>query len=200
MTHLKDFVTEQVAASARVKEAFLADEKAMETVASVAALLVETYRAGGKTLWAGNGGSAADAQHMAAELVNKFRLNRPGVPALALTVDTSILTAIGNDYGFDQVFYRQIIACGALGDVFIGISTSGNSANLVKALEACREKGIRTVAIVGGAPCRMDGYDHVIRIPSTDTPRIQECQTLVGHILCDAVERSLFGDECFSIC
>lgn len=200
MTHLKDFVTEQVAASARVKEAFLADERAMETVASVAALLVETYRAGGKTLWAGNGGSAADAQHMAAELVNKFRLNRPGVPALALTVDTSILTAIGNDYGFDQVFYRQIIACGAPGDVFIGISTSGNSANLVKALEACREKGIRTVAIVGGAPCRMDGYDHVIRIPSTDTPRIQECQTLVGHILCDAVERSLFGDECFSIC
>ena len=200
MTNLKDFVKEQVAASARVKEAFLSDEKAMEQVAAVAALLVETYRAGGKSLWAGNGGSAADAQHMAAELVNKFRLNRSGLPALALTVDTSILTAIGNDYGYDQVFYRQIIACGAPGDVFVGISTSGNSANLVKALEACRERGMVAVAIVGGAPCRMDGYDHVIRIPSTDTPRIQECQTLVGHILCDAVERSLFGGECFSRC
>jgi D-sedoheptulose 7-phosphate isomerase len=200
MTKIKDFVKEQVAASARVKADFLADEKAMEEVAAVAALLVDTYRAGGKTLWAGNGGSAADAQHMAAELVNKFRMNRSGLPALALTVDTSIVTAIGNDYGYDQVFYRQIIACGAPGDVFIGISTSGNSANLVKALEACREKGIVTVAIVGGAHCRMDAYDHVIRIPSTDTPRIQECQTLAGHILCDVVERSLFGKESFSSC
>ena len=200
MTKLKDFVQSQVAASARVKEDFLSDEKAMGEVAAVASLLVETYRAGGKTLWAGNGGSAADAQHMAAELVNKFRMNRSGLPALSLTVDTSILTAIGNDYGYEQVFARQIIACGAPGDVFVGISTSGNSANLVKALEACREKGLKTVAIVGGAPCLMDGYDHVIRIPSTDTPRIQECQTLVGHILCDVVERSLFGGESFTIC
>ena len=200
MTNLEDFVKGQVAASARVKEDFLADEKAMEEVAAVAALLVKTYRAGGKSLWAGNGGSAADAQHMAAELVNKFRLNRTGLPALALTVDTSILTAIGNDYGYDQVFYRQIIACAAPGDVFVGISTSGKSANLMKALEACREKGVTSVAVVGGAPCPMDGYDYVIRIPSTDTPRIQECQTLVGHILCDIVERSLFGGENFSGC
>ena len=174
MTSFKDFVKEQVAASAKVKEDFLVDEKALEEVAAVADLLVKTYRSGGKSLWAGNGGSAADAQHMAAELVNKFRMNRSGVPALALTVDTSVLTAIGNDYGYDQVFYRQIIAYGNPGDVFVGISTSGNSANLVKALEACREKGMVTVAIVGGAPCQMDGYDHVIRIPSTDTPRIQE--------------------------
>lgn len=200
MTVTLDFVKEQVAGSARVKEAFLADEKAMETVAEVARLLVDTYRAGGKTLWAGNGGSAADAQHMAAELVNKFRLNRSGLPALALTVDTSVLTAIGNDYGYEQVFARQIIACGNPGDVFVGISTSGNSANLLKALDACREKGLKTVAVVGGAPCGMDAYDHVIHIPSTDTPRIQECQTLVGHILCDAVERSLFGGESFPDC
>ena len=192
MTVTLDFVKEQVAESARVKEAFLADEKAMEEVAAVAALLVQTYRAGGKTLWAGNGGSAADAQHMAAELVNKFRLNRSGLPAMALTVDTSVLTAIGNDYGYEQVFARQIIACGNPGDVFVGISTSGNSANLLKALDACREKGLITVAVVGGASCGMDAYDHVIHIPSTDTPRIQECQTLVGHILCEAVERSLF--------
>lgn len=197
MTKLKEFVKEQVAGSARVKEAFLADERAMDSLAEVAALLVKTYRAGGKSLWAGNGGSAADAQHMAAELVNKFRLNRSGLPAMALTVDTSILTAIGNDFGYDEVFYRQIIACGAVGDVFIGISTSGNSANLVRALDACREKGMVSVAIVGENACKMDAYDYVIRIPSQDTPRIQECQTLAGHIICDVVERSFFGGESF---
>ena len=186
-------VKAQVAASARVKEAFLSDEKALECVAAVASLLVETYRRGGKTLWAGNGGSAADAQHMAAELVNKFRLCRSGLPAMALTVDTSILTAIGNDYGYGEVFYRQLLACGRPGDVFIGLSTSGNSENLVRALDACREKGIVSVALVGAGPCKMDAYDHVIHIPSTDTPRIQECHTLVGHILCDFVERSIFG-------
>jgi len=199
MTNIKNFVKDQVAASAQVKEAFLADEKAMNTMAQVADLLVNTYRAGGKSLWAGNGGSAADAQHMAAELVNKFRLNRNGLPAMALTVDTSILTAIGNDFGYDEVFYRQIIACGMPGDIFIGISTSGNSANLVRALDACREKGIRTVALVGESACKMDDYDYVVHIPSKDTPRIQECQTLAGHILCDILERSFFGGEGFSL-
>ena len=197
MTKLKEFVKEQVAESARVKEAFLADADAMARLAEVAELLVKTYRAGGKSLWAGNGGSAADAQHMAAELVNKFRLNRSGLPAMALTVDTSILTAIGNDFGYDEVFYRQIIACGAPGDVFIGISTSGNSANLVRALDACREKGVVSVAIVGEAECKMDAFDYVIHIPSKDTPRIQECQTLAGHIICDVIERSFFGGESF---
>ena len=194
---LLDTVKSQVGESARVKEALLQDGATLQKVAEVAQLLIGTYKSGGKTLWAGNGGSAADAQHMAAELVNKFRLNRSGLPALALTVDTSILTAIGNDYGYDQVFVRQIEACGQPGDVFIGISTSGNSANLVKALSACRARGIVTVALVGGRPCRMDEYDHVIHVPSEDTPRIQECQTLIGHILCDAVEQSLFGANHF---
>ena len=194
---LLDTVKSQVGESARVKEALLQDGATLQKVAEVAQLLIGTYKAGGKSLWAGNGGSAADAQHMAAELVNKFRLNRSGLPALALTVDTSILTAIGNDYGYDQVFVRQIEACGQPGDVFIGISTSGNSANLVKALSACRARGIVTVALVGGRPCRMNEYDHVIHVPSEDTPRIQECQTLIGHILCDAVEQSLFGANHF---
>lgn len=193
MDTLLDSVKAQVAESARVKEALLQDGKTLETVAEVAGLLVRTYRAGGKSLWAGNGGSAADAQHMAAELVNKFRLNRSGLPAMALTVDTSVLTAIGNDYGFDQVFARQIVACGKRGDVFVGISTSGNSANLTEALRACREQGLVSVAIVGANACAMDDYDYVIHVPSTDTPRIQECQTLIGHILCDHVEKSLFG-------
>lgn len=190
-------VKAQVAQSARVKEALLANEKSLETIAQVAHLLIKTYKAGGKSLWAGNGGSAADAQHMAAELVNKFRLNRSGLPAMALTVDTSILTAIGNDYGYDQVFVRQIEACGCPGDVFVGISTSGSSANLVEALKACKAKGLVTVALVGGKACAMDAYDYVIHVPSEDTPRIQECQTLIGHILCDAVEQSLFGTNSF---
>jgi len=183
----------QIKASASVKEALLADEAAMEKIASVAQLLIDTYKAGGKTLWAGNGGSAADAQHMATELVSKFRLERKGLPSMALTVNTSTLTAIGNDYGYDRVFARQIEACGKAGDVFIGISTSGNSVNLVKALEACRANGLVTVALVGEKACAMDAYDYVVHIPSADTPRIQECQTLIGHILCDAVEQSLFG-------
>lgn len=185
-------IKRQVRESARVKEAFLGDEKSMETLDAIATLLVQTYRKGGKSLWAGNGGSAADAQHMAAELVNKFRLNRSGLPAMALTVDTSILTAIGNDYGYDQVFSRQIVALGRPGDVFVGISTSGNSENLVKALDACRGKGLVSVAVVGEKPCRMDAYDYVLHVPSSDTPRIQECQTLAGHILCEIVEQELF--------
>ena len=148
MDRIMESIRAQVAESIRVKQALLENPQLLEAVAGVARLLVETYRKGGKSLWAGNGGSAADAQHMAAELVNKFRLDREGLPALALTVDTSILTAIGNDYGYDQVFARQIVANGRPGDVFVGISTSGNSANLVAALQACRQKGLVSVALV----------------------------------------------------
>lgn len=183
----------QVSESIRVKTLLLSDAPLMEQVARVAGLMVEAYRRGGKTLWAGNGGSAADAQHMAGELVNKFRFDRPGLPALSLSTDTSIITAVGNDYGFDRLFARQIEAQGRPGDVFVGFSTSGCSRNLVEALPACREKGIVSVAIVGASACPMDGYDHVIHIPSTETPRIQECQTLIGHILCDLIEQELFA-------
>ena len=194
--NLLENIQAQVKASASVKEALLADEATMEKIASVAQLLINTYKAGGKTLWAGNGGSAADAQHMATELVSKFRLERKGLPSIALTVNTSTLTAVGNDYGYERVFARQIEAFGKAGDVFIGISTSGNSGNLVKALETCKANGVVTVALVGAKACAMDAYDYVIHIPSEDTPRIQECQTLIGHILCDAVEQSLFGENC----
>ena len=191
---------QHISESVRVKEALLHDLKAIETISQIALVCTEAYQRGNKVIWAGNGGSAADAQHMAGEMVSKFFFDRPAIPSIALTTDTSIITAIGNDYGYEEVFYRQLIACAAPGDVFIGISTSGNSANLVRALDACREKGVTSVAVVGAHPCKMDGFDHVIRIPSTDTPRIQECQTLVGHILCDIVERSLFGGENFSLC
>ncbi len=188
-----DTIKAQIAESIRVKQILLSDESLMEQVAKVADLMIAAYRAGHKTMWAGNGGSAADAQHMAGELVNKFTFDRPGLAALSLSTDTSIITAVGNDYGFDRLFARQVEAQGCAGDVFIGISTSGKSPNLVNALAACKEKGIKSVAIVGANPCPMDDYDYVIHVPSTVTPRIQECQTLIGHILCYIVEQELFG-------
>ena len=188
-----DIIKAQVAESVRVKQDLLSDAAVMEKVSIVADVMIKAYRAGHKTLWAGNGGSAADAQHMAGELVNKFTFDRPGLPALSLSTDTSIITAVGNDYGFDRLFARQVEAQGCPGDVFIGISTSGRSKNIVEALKACREKGITSVAIVGADPCPLDEADHVIHVPSTVTPRIQACQTLIGHILCYLVEQSLFA-------
>ena len=182
-----------IADTIRVKQVLLSDAALMVKISQVAKVMVAAYRSGHKTLWAGNGGSAADAQHMAGELVNKFSFDRPGLAALSLSTDTSIITAVGNDYGFDRLFARQVEAQGCAGDVFIGISTSGKSPNLVNALPACREKGITSVAIVGANPCPMDDYDYVIHVPSTVTPRIQECQTLIGHILCYIVEQELFG-------
>ena len=179
--------------SVRTKQLLLSDEALMTQIARIAVVMVDAYKAGHKTLWAGNGGSAADAQHMAGELVNKFTFDRPGLAALSLSTDTSIITAVGNDYGFDRLFARQVEAQGCPGDVFIGISTSGKSPNLVNALAACRAKGITSVAIVGATSCPMDDYDYVIHVPSTVTPRIQECQTLIGHILCYLVEQELFG-------
>ena len=192
-----DYIKKQIDESIRIESELLSDEGLLCTINEVSKVIITALKAGHKVLWAGNGGSAADAQHMAAELVNKFRLDRPGLCSIALTTDTSILTSIGNDYGFQRVFARQVEAIGAEGDVFIGISTSGNSENLVLALEACRAKGIGTIAIVGEKPCKMDGYDLVIRVPSADTPRIQECQTLIGHIICDLVEQSLYNSEIF---
>ena len=188
-----DIVKKQVAESICVKQALLSDDTLIARIVAIAEVMVNAYRAGHKTLWAGNGGSAADAQHMAGELVNKFSFDRPGLAALSLSTDTSIITAVGNDYGFDRLFARQVEAQGCAGDVFIGISTSGKSPNLVNALAACKEKGITSVAIVGANPCPMDDYDYVIHVPSTVTPRVQECQTLIGHILCYIVEQELFG-------
>ena len=188
-----EVIKTQMAESARVKRQMLEDDAIVEKIEDIAGLMVDAYRSGNKTIWAGNGGSAADAQHMAGELVNKFTFDRPGLAALSLSTDTSIITAIGNDYGFDRLFARQIEAQGRPGDVFVGISTSGKSQNLVEALAACKAKGIKSVAIVGADPCPMDDYDYVIHVPSRSTPRIQECQTLIGHILCYLVESVLFG-------
>jgi D-sedoheptulose 7-phosphate isomerase len=143
---------------------------------------------------AGNGGSAADAQHIAAELVGRYGFDRPSIPSLALTTDTSNLTAIGNDYGYDKVFSRQLEGMGQEGDLFIGISTSGNSQNIINAFESAKERGITTVALVGRDGGKMAQMaDYAIIIPSNATPRIQESHILIGHILCDIIEKELFG-------
>ncbi|MCQ2198661.1 MAG: D-sedoheptulose 7-phosphate isomerase [Paludibacteraceae bacterium] len=191
-----DIVKLQVSESVRVKESLLSDERTMNIIAEVADVCTKAYQNGNKTMFAGNGGSAADAQHLAGEMVSKFYLDRPGLPSIALTTDTSILTAVGNDYGFERLFARQIQAQGKAGDVFIGISTSGNSMNVVEAFAECRKMGITTVALTGAKQCKMDNADYVIKVPSVDTPRIQECQTLIGHIICCIVEKNIFAEKC----
>jgi D-sedoheptulose 7-phosphate isomerase len=156
---------------------------------------VELYKVGKKTILAGNGGSAADAQHIAAEMVGRYGFDRPSLPSLALTTDTSALTAIGNDYGYDQVFSRQLDGMGQDGDLFIGISTSGNSKNLINAFEVAKKKNILSVALVGKDGGEMAKLaDIALVVPSDSTPRIQESHILIGHIICDIIEKEIFGD------
>ena len=156
---------------------------------AIAQVMSAAVRRGAKILWCGNGGSAADSQHLAAELVGRFRRERPGLPSIALTTDTSILTAIGNDYGYDAVFSRQVEALGVCGDVLVGISTSGNSSNVLAALELARARGIVTVAFTGAGGGKMGAIaDHVFAVSSSDTARIQEAHILLGHTLCDWIE------------
>jgi D-sedoheptulose 7-phosphate isomerase len=163
-------------------------------IAAVADLLIEALRAGKKLLVMGNGGSAADAQHFAAEIVGRFKMERRGLPALALSTDTSILTALGNDYGFEFIFRRQVEALAGPGDVVIGISTSGSSPNVREALVLARVKGCRTVGLLGRDGGTIRGIvDLDLTVPSQDTPRIQEGHITIIHILCDLVEKRLFA-------
>lgn len=155
-------------------------------------LCVASLRGGGKILFAGNGGSAADAQHWAGELVSRFYYDRPGLAAVALTTDSSILTAIGNDYGYDYTFARQVEALGREGDVFVAISTSGNSPNIVRAAEAARARGVRTIGFTGQGGGKLQALcDVCFRMPSTETPRIQEGHEFVGHLLCALIEAEM---------
>ena len=163
-------------------------------IAEAATLITECFRSGGKVVLLGNGGSAADAQHLAAELVGRFKMERDALPAMALTTNTSILTALGNDYGYDAVFAKQVQAWAQVGDVVIGISTSGNSPNVVSGMEKARELGARTIALTGGGGGKMaEVADLPIVVPSSDTPRIQEGHIAIGHVICHIVEESLFG-------
>lgn len=189
------YIKNQIQASIDTKQNILDDEALMQTIAQVGRECVALYRNGKKTLLAGNGGSAADAQHIAAELVGRYGFDRPSIPSIALTTDTSNLTAIGNDYGYDQVFSRQMEGMGNEGDLFIGISTSGNSENIVKAINAAKVKGVKTVALVGRDGGEMAKLaDYAIVVPSNATPRIQESHILIGHMICDIIEKELFGD------
>lgn len=193
--NVEQCIADQIRASISTKQAILSDKGLMRNIAAAAQMIVDAYEQGKKTLLAGNGGSAADAQHIAGEFVSKFYFDRPGIASIALTTDTSIITAIGNDYGYDKLFSRQIQAQGSAGDVFIGISTSGNSANLVEALRMCGQNGIKTIGLTGFTGGEMDSMcDLCIKVPSGETPRIQESHILIGHIICCIVEEKLFGD------
>lgn len=195
-----EYIKREVAASAETKEKILHDERFIAKIAEVAQACLDVYRNNKKTMLAGNGGSAADAQHIAAELVGRYGFDRPSIPSLALTTDTSNLTAIGNDYGYDKVFSRQLEGMGQEGDLFIGISTSGNSQNIINAFESAKAKGITTVALTGRDGGKMAQMaDYALIVPSNATPRIQESHILIGHILCDIIEKELFGEGVKSI-
>jgi D-sedoheptulose 7-phosphate isomerase len=174
--------------------ALRSDEELLETLIGVARMVVRCLRAGGVVYFCGNGGSAADAQHLAAELVGKQNFDRPPTAGVALTVDSSALTAIGNDYGFDHVFSRQITALGRPGDVLFGLSTSGRSTNVVNALAAASERGLTTVAFTGSDPRAMAKADWVLPVPATRTAKIQELHITSGHIVFALVELELFGE------
>lgn len=194
---MEDTLTRAIAAQFRetadTLRAMSADDVLHSELAGVAVACIEALRRGNKILFAGNGGSAADAQHLAGELLSRFHYDRPGLPAFALTTDTSVLTAIGNDYGYEHLFARQVEAVGTAGDVFIGISTSGRSPNVLSALRRAREKGLVTVGLTGREGGAMPELcDHCLHVPSDSTPRIQEGHITLGHTLCWLIEREIF--------
>ncbi|EAI6067419.1 D-sedoheptulose 7-phosphate isomerase [Campylobacter jejuni] len=194
MENLNSYIKEHFQESILVKEQILKDENLITLIKNTSLEVIKAYKNGNKTLLAGNGGSAADAQHIAGEFVSRFYFDRPGIASIALSTDTSILTAIGNDYGYENLFARQVQAQGVKGDVFIGISTSGNSKNILKALELCKQKEIISIGLSGASGGAMNELcDYCIKVPSTCTPRIQEAHILIGHIICAIVEEELFG-------
>lgn len=194
ITEFESTARRRIQEGIRIKEQLLED-RYVRILANVARAIVDAYQKRNKVVLFGNGGSAADAQHLAAEFVGKYYLNREGLPAIALTANNSSLTAIGNDYGFDRIFARQLQALGNPGDVAIGISTSGRSRNVLTALEVAKGKGMTTVGLTGrDASQMMTLVDFCVPVPSDDTPRIQEAHILIGHILCELVEGAIFGE------
>ncbi len=182
--------------SIKTKEKFFSTKKNTTAIEVAAEFIVETFKDGGKLLIIGNGGSAGDAQHLAAEFVNRFEIERPPLPAIALTTDTSALTSIGNDYNFDQIFSKQVKALGQAGDMLLAITTSGTSKNITKAVNVARKMGITTVALTGkGGGDLKDKCDVVINVDSKSTARIQEVHITVCHILCELVDHNLFNNH-----
>jgi D-sedoheptulose 7-phosphate isomerase len=193
---MQNLIQEEILKTKNLLTAILQNKPVLESVEKIALICVNALRNGGKIMFAGNGGSAADSQHLAAELVSRLRFNRPGLPGLALTTDTSAITAIGNDYSFEAIFSRQVEAVGRKGDVLIGISTSGKSPNVLRAFETAREMEIVTVGFTRDvAPMMTERCDYVLNIPSHETAKVQECHILFGHIVCRIIEDTLFGAQ-----
>ena len=180
-------------ASIATKQALRADAALLRQVVTTGDLMIAAFQRGNKVIFAGNGGSAADAQHLAAEFVSRFEFDRPGLPSISLATDTSMITAIGNDYGYENLFKRQLQAQARPGDIFVGITTSGRSKNVLAAFEACKGLQVTSVALCGTGGELEGQADIVLRVPSAHTPRIQECHILLGHALCAQVELAMFG-------
>ena len=186
-------ITNIIQASIDTKQQLLADHGLIAKIEKVTALVVKAFASGNKVLFCGNGGSAADAQHLAAEFSGRFYLDRDPLPSEALHCNSSYITAVANDYGYDIVYSRMVKAMGKPGDVLISLSTSGNSVNIIKATEQAKEIGMITVGLTGAGGGKMKAIcDHLINVPSTDTPRIQESHIMVGHIICQLAEQELF--------
>ena len=186
------FIEQTIQQSIDLKLSLLQQPELLERINNAANRCIDSFRAGNRLLIAGNGGSAADAQHIAAEFVCRFNFERPGLPAIALATNYSMITAAANDYKFEDVFAREVEANGRNGDIFIGISTSGNSANVLKAMKICRQKNIFTIGLAGAGGAIQQAAELCLSVPSECTPRIQECHILIGHILCEIVENTLF--------
>lgn len=190
---MQDDIKKIIQASIDVKQLLLGNEALVETIKQVTDLVYQAFKQGNKVLFCGNGGSAADAQHLAAEFSGRFYTDRDPLPSEALHCNTSYLTAVANDYGYDVVYSRIVKGSGRPGDVLIGLSTSGNSVNIIKALEVAKEIGMKTVVLTGESGGKMKGIsDYTINVPSKDTPRIQESHIMIGHIICQLVEAQLF--------
>ena len=190
----QDLIRRNISDSITVKQKLLQNDTIIVDITKVAELIVEAFNNGNKLLICGNGGSAADAQHLAAEFSGRYYLNRPPLHAEALHTNTSFMTAVSNDFSFDEVYARLIQGIGKQGDILIGMSTSGNSKNVIKALEEAKKKKIITIGFSGKAKENMKSYcDYLINIPSDDTPRIQECHLMLGHAICELVEKELFS-------
>jgi D-sedoheptulose 7-phosphate isomerase len=186
-------IAQSIEQSIAAKQTILDNEAFMQRIEQASDAIIHSLRNGGKIHFCGNGGSAADAQHLAAELSGRFYFDRPPLNAEALHCNTSYLTAVGNDYGYEHIFSRLIKGTGHKGDVLVGISTSGNSKNIVRAYEACKEMGITTISLTGEAGGQMrELSDILLNVPSSDTPRIQESHIMIGHIICELVETALF--------
>jgi len=188
-----EFIRKQIEESLKVKTLLLDDELFHKLIEESALRCCEALKNDKKIIFAGNGGSAADAQHLAGELVNRFGFERPGLSAVAITTDTSVITSIANDYGFDRLFARQIQAIGKKGDILVAISTSGNSANIIEGIKEAKKIGITTIGLTGRSGGKISQLcDLCFKIPSDETPRIQEAHILIGHIICSIIEKSLF--------